>query len=200
MTDPARYPLAWPSHKPRTSWDRRKVGKFAANGSPVTMKVAIERALNEVARLGGIYGLISSNVALRLDGLPKSGQGEPADPGVCLYFQLKGKPYAMACDAYTKVAQNLAAIAAHIEATRAIERHGVATAAETLQAFTALPSNVERSCWDVLGLNRLAATVAGVEAQYRAKARTAHPDGGGSTEAMVELNAARKAALKDITP
>jgi phenylpropionate dioxygenase-like ring-hydroxylating dioxygenase large terminal subunit len=31
----------------------------------------------------------------------------------------------MPCDRYTRVADNIAAIAAHIDATRAIERHGV---------------------------------------------------------------------------
>ena len=41
-----------------------------------------------------------------------------------LYFHLKKQPYAMACDRYTTVADNLAAIAAHIDAVRAIERHG----------------------------------------------------------------------------
>lgn len=200
MSEASRFPLAWPAHKPRTPSTRQKAGKFAANGSPISMAAAIKRAMDEIGRLGGIYGLISSNVEVRLDGLPRSGQRAPADPGVCLYFQLRGKPYAMACDAYTKVEQNLAAIAAHIEATRAIERHGVATAAETLQAFVSLPSNAApapRPWWDVLGLPR-STTRARLEAQYRLKARSAHPDAGGSDAAMSELNAARDAGLTEV--
>jgi hypothetical protein len=194
---PSRFPLAWPAHKPRTSWDRRRRGKFSASGRTITMKEAITRAMAEVARLGGTYGLISSNVALRLDGLPKSGQGEPADPGVCLYFQIGGKPYAMACDVYDKVAQNLAAIAAHIEATRAITRHGVATAAETLQAFAALAAPAPRSWRDVLELSRDAG-IGDVRAALRRLAQIRHPDKGGSEGAMAELNAARDAAEREV--
>lgn len=201
MTAPTRHPLAWPAGKPRTSWSNRRKGKFTAGGSPITTAEAIKRALTEVARLGGIYGLISSNVEVRLDGLPRSGRPEPADPGVCLYFQVDGVPYAMACDVYDKVAQNLAAIAAHIDATRAITRHGVASAAETLQAFVALPSNApprSRPWWEVLGMDRRVATRPAVESFYRDLARKAHPDAGGSDAAMAELNAARDAALKEM--
>lgn len=53
-----------------------------------------------------------------------------------------------------------------------------------------------RSAWrDVLGP---CATKAEARAAYRAKALTAHPDRGGSTEAMVRLRAALEAALEDL--
>lgn len=147
MTEPQRYPLAWPAHRPRRSWKERVNGEFKETVEDggrrrerkVTVATACERLEQQVSWLGGIYPLLSTNLELKMDGRPRMDRGPPADPGVCLYFQMKGEPYAMACDTFTEVAQNIAAIANHIEATRRITRYGVATAAETLQAFSALP-------------------------------------------------------------
>jgi hypothetical protein len=190
---PSRYPLAWPANKPRTPASRRKVGKFSSAGAPLSIAYAVGRVQREVDRLGGRYALLSSDLQLRQDGLPRSVQGEPSDPGICLYFQMAGKPYAMACDTYTKVAQNLAAIAAHIEATRAIERYGVATAAETLQAFQALPA--PKRPHEILGVARDASEPE-VRAAWRRLIAEHHPDQGGSEKRAAELNAARDAMLK----
>jgi hypothetical protein len=92
----------------------------------------------------------------------------------------------MACDRYDEVSQNVAAIAAHIEATRRIERYGVATAAETLQAFEALPAPFDavRDWRKILGD---CDTVTGVRDAWRAKAQEAHPDKGGHHAAMAAL-------------
>lgn len=195
MSGPQAYPLAWPAGRPRTPARQRKIGRFTAQGRPIGMAQALDRVEAEVARLGGIYPLLSSDVLLRLDGRPRSGQPQPDDPGVCLYFQMGGKPYAMACDAYTKVEQNVAAIAAHIEATRAITRHGVATAAETLQAFMALPAPGGRHWTAVLGLGK-DATVDEVKAAHRRLLVERHPDRGGTDADMAEINAARDQALR----
>lgn len=188
-----RYPLQWPAHKPRLrSWER-KSGTFKAEGRSITVDAAFQRIQYELDRIGGKNPLVSTNVELRVDGRPRMDRSPPSDPGVCLYFDLKGKPYALACDAYQTVPQNLAAVAAHLEATRAIERHGVATASEMFTAFVALPQ--PKRWFEVLGVES-SATLAAAEQAYRQKARTAHPDQGGSTAAMAELNAARDAARK----
>lgn len=212
MTSPQRYPLVWPANRPRTSsWDR-KPGRFSADGRDITMALAVDRLDGELTRLGALYPVLSTNVELRLDGRPRSGQRAPDDPGVCVYFSLKGRPFALACDRYRTVEQNVAALAAHLDATRAIERHGVATAAETLEAFTALPppsgsgASPAATGWRVtLGLSPTfpqglgredALTLIGV--RYRERAAKAHPDNGGSDAAMAELNAARDAARKEV--
>lgn len=205
---PQRSPLSWPAHRPRTPAYRRQNGKFKQGGGAITVAGAMDRVEAEIQRLGGINALLSSNLDLRLDGRPRSGGSRPADPGVCLYFTLKAEPFALACDTYTEVAQNIAALAAHLGATRAITRHGVASAAETLQAFSALPApSVTRSCWQILGLTRdavmaLPANVraAAVNEAWRNLSRETHPDAGGDEAAQAELNAARAEALKEITP
>jgi hypothetical protein len=208
VSEPTRYPLAWPPGRPRRRQHERKAGNFSTSRQDggnswrtkrdITITQAMDRLTTEVERLGGRYPLLSADLELRLDGAPRGGQAQPADPGVCLYFSLGGKPMAMACDAYTRVEQNIAALAAHIEATRAIARHGVATAAETLQAFEALPAPFDavRDWRKILGD---CDTITGVRDAWRAKAQEAHPDRGGHHAAMAELNAARDAALKELS-
>jgi hypothetical protein len=101
---------------------------------------------------------------------------------------------------------NIAALAAHIEATRAIARHGVATAEEALQAFQALPppSVIQlgggKPWREVLGFPE--AWPAGysddpttdVGRRYRAKQIEAKNDA-----ERADLNIARDAALKELT-
>jgi hypothetical protein len=198
MEAPPAFPLAWPVGKPRTPAAQRKGGKFRSSGRELTVAVAAARVEDELQKLGARWPLISSNVELTLSGRPRSGQREPDDRGVCVYFQMGGKPYAMACDRYTTVADNLAAVAAHIDATRAIERHGVATAAETLQAFQALAAPGAAHWTATLGLSRDQATPDAIKAAHRRLLAGAHPDQGGSHDRMAEINAARDAALKDL--
>lgn len=190
-----RFPLAWPAGKPRTGSLYRKRGAFKADGRNITVDRAFQRIDYELDRIGGKNPLVSSNVELRVDGRPRMDRSPPSDPGVCLYFDLGGKPHALACDAYETVAQNLAAIAAHLEATRAISRHGVATAAEMFTAFVALP---QPKTWrEIFGLSARARMV-DVEDAWRRLAASNHPDRGGSHALMAELNAARDAARKEL--
>lgn len=202
------YPLQWPASRPRKSGAARRDGRFSIkrnNGRWLETKAlsvsdALGRLQDELDRIGARYPVVSTNLETRLDGLPRSGQSEPADPGVALYFDLAGKPHCMPCDTYTKVAQNIAAIAAHIEATRAIERHGVSSVAEMFAGFTALPAPNARRPWrDVLGFHGAQLPNKGaIDAAWRDKAKKAHPDAGGSDAAMSELNAARDEALKAV--
>jgi hypothetical protein len=151
-------------------------------------------------RIGARYAVISSNLELRRDGLPRSAQREPEDPGIAVYFALDGKPHCLPCDTYTQIAQNIAAVAAHIEATRAIERYGVASVAEMFAGFLALPSPEEARPWrEVLGLHREPRiTIADVEPRYRVLAAECHPDTGGSHAMMAELNRARSQARAEL--
>lgn len=197
MSEPTRYPLAWPKHKARRKTQIRGSfgeGKDGGGTRPVTLATAVNRLEDQVARLGGNLSILSTNIELRMDGRPKGGQ-TPADPAICLYFQLKGEPVAMACDTFSEVAQNIAAVAAHIEATRRIERYGVATTAEMLQAFMALPppsaENRPPKPWhEIFGVVPETATMETIDALYRVKMRAT----GGDEKAQMEINVARDQA------
>lgn len=186
------YPLHWPEGWPRTPPNKRQWGRFE-----VQPGVARTHLLHEIQRMGGRYPVISSNIALRRDGLPYANQNKIEDPGIAVYFERDGKQMVFACDQYDAPWKNIRAISKTIEALRGIERWGASEMMErAFSAFEALPP--PKSWREVLGLNGTSVSHFEIEAAFRAKAKTAHPDHGGSTAAMAELNEARRAALEDI--
>lgn len=192
------YPLQWPTGWPRTSPAARKVASFNQKKDTgrawretvnVTIAAATDRLQRELDLMRAGYLTLSTNVELRLDGRPRSSGGaEPADPGVAVYFRLNGKDMVLACDRWHRVADNMVAIAKHIEALRGMDRWGVGTAAQAFAGYEALPA--PEQWWQVLGLSP-AASMEEIDAAWRAKMRDAHPDRGGTDAAAARLNKAR---------
>lgn len=198
MTD--AYPLAWPEGWPRSKSYERKSGKFRHNDRPINIEQATRRVFEELTKIGCKNpiddAVISTNLKLNMRGFPRGDQGEPMDRGVAVYWQTKGKPMrVMAIDVYNTVADNLAAIAATLEAMRAIDRHGGAQILDrAFTGFTALPASGP-SWHAVLGVSAHA-TADEIREAYRRLAPLKHPDTGGSHAAMSELNAARDEGLR----
>lgn len=207
------YPLAWPQGWKRTAPAQRRRANFNTSswtGAPggadnyrrkrdLTVTDGTNRILAELSRLNIDRQdvVISTNVRLRLDGLPRSGEREPEDPGVAVYWterRSSGAPRCMAIDRYDRVADNLAAVAATIEAMRAIERHGGAEILNrAFTGFTALPAPVTgmRPWRDVLGFPvDSQPAYSEVEDAYRRARSTSHPDKGGSHEAFMAVQSA----------
>lgn len=181
------YPLHWPTGWPRTrspQSSRFDVSSFA---------VVRDNLFREIKLLGGTHIVLSTNVPLRNDGIPYANRAQPNDRGVAVYFLRRGRQMVFACDRWQKIEDNMRAIEKTIEAVRGIDRWGASEMLErAVQAFEALPA--PKSCWDILGL-RPGASADDVSRAYRDKARRAHPDAGGSSSAMAELNRARDEAL-----
>lgn len=197
------YPLQWPHGRPRTKATKRaSFNKKDSRGwaQSLTVADALDRLQREVDLLGARQYVLSSNLQTRLDGRPRSGQAEPTDRGVALYFHIGDKPHCLPCDRYDRVADNIAAVAKHIEATRAIERYGVANMAEMFAGFMALPAPGAKRSWrEVFGYApQQTPSRTSLEAAFRQAAKKAHPDTGGSPEAMAELNQARDEAMKEV--
>ncbi len=139
---------------------------------------------------------------MRLDGLPRSDAKAPADPGVAVYWQRPGESMrCMAVDRYTTVAGNLGAIAATLEAMRAIERHGGAQILDrAFTGFAALPPPAGKTWRAVLGVPPDVLDLGRVRDLYRKLASANHPDRGGDVCRMAEINAAWLAAQKELQP
>lgn len=203
------YPLHWPSGWRRTP--TRKDAKFNQKGSTIAGgsyrgKVSISEGTKRILYQLGMFGvaegdaIISTNLKLRLDGLPKGDQSEPGDPGVAVYWQrAKDTQHkVMAIDRYDRVADNLAAIAATLEAMRAIERHGGAIILE--RAFTGFLALPAPNTWrHVMGLAEAGRpTLQEAKTLYTMLSKQRHPDKGGTQAQMSELNWAWDQAQKEL--
>ncbi len=210
-----RFPLSWPAGWPRTKSSARRSARFHRTervqsaglaGNPgsthtakreLTISSALDRLIVEIERMGvsQLKMLVSTNVELSRSGWPLSNRRNPIDPGVAVYWTdpETRQPQCMAIDIYDSVADNIAAVAATLDAMRSIERHGGAQILKrAFQGFTALPSATttalspesaagvfaRRSTYTV---QSILATIGVAQLAYRAAAAKAHPDAGGST-------------------
>lgn len=191
-----RNPLSWPAGWPVTGDNLRSIG--------APFKVSKEKTLADIddcmRLLGASDWLISSNVATRLDGLPRADgllKGG-ASPGMALYFEHKGAVRVLARDFYWDPWSNLRSIGLALDALRTLERHGGRLIMErSLEGFLALPAPA--SDWRavlgcaVAGEDMPWVDIALAEANYRALAKQAQ-----GHDAMVRLNLAIEAARAEL--
>ena len=188
------YPLTWPQGWPRKKSYQRSRAKFSTSGRVLSVMDGIQRVLLELECLGVKRDdlVISTDIPTRLDGLPRSDR-TVADPGVAVYWRKGKDTRCMAIDRYDRVADNLAAIAATLEAMRAIERHGGAEILDrAFTGFAALPA--PEQWWQVLGVAENA-TGEEIDAAWRRLAARHHPDRGGDSAQMARINTARDQGL-----
>lgn len=187
MTDhlPEAYPLQWP-----TGWPRSRLASRSSFAHDTLFKARGELE-RELRLLGATSVILSTNIALRRDGLPYSGSAEPHDHGAAVYFRIKNEPRVLACDRWDLVADNIKAIARHVEAIRGQIRWGVGSVEQAFSGYKALPpvANRARSCWDILGLAPGTPKTV-IAARRRELMRSAHPDLGGSADHAAEINRA----------
>lgn len=189
-------PLHWPARQPRTLPMQRR---FNVSMKATTVSTASRQIEEEVRRLGGTDLVLSTNLQLRADGFPRSGQVDPVDPGAAVYFTRKGKDLVFACDRYNSVRQNLRAISLHLEALRGMERWGVGSLDQAFAGYAALPETAGADpWWKVLGLEEAPRTGDEVVRAYRNAARRAHPDTGGSDASFVAVLKAYEEGLRAV--
>lgn len=203
MTGIDAYPLQWPLGWKKTDGWSRRTSKFADK----SFAVARDLLMAELKRFRAFDVILSTNIPLRLDGLPYSGYRQPTDTGVAVYFKLHGawkdgkrhpdKPMVFACDKWRKIEENIYAIYKTIEALRGVERWGSSDLMErSFTGFAALPPPPSKEWWDILGVARLADKDY-IKDVYRALAKKHHPDvPGGSAEKMSEINRAYEEAMR----
>ena len=221
MANETAYPLTWPVGQPRTkSLNRNPRAPFSVgekyeatvsnwnNGQriekvvqkhrskEVSAGLATERLQQQLELLGAEHPILSTDIELTLGGLPKSGRRDPDDPGAAVWFTLQGKRTVLACDKWTRCADNIAALAAHIRAIRSVENYGVGTLEQAFRGYRALAApNTEKPWREVL---TGCSTLDEAETKYRERARVCHPDRGGHHAQMADLNNAIKAAREEL--
>lgn len=126
--------------------------------------------------------ILSTNVRLRVDGNPYSGQAQPVDTGAAVFFKLKNRDTALACDKWDRVECNIWAIAKHIESIRGQARWGVGNIEQAFRGYTAIPESTGADWWTTLGV-AINATEEQVQAAYRSLVKQHHPDVAGGDAA-----------------
>lgn len=171
-------------------------------GRPLTVHRAVEEVVQELGRLGAPSWnvIVSTNLAIRNDGLPYSNQRAPDDPGAAVYFRFRDEDESrrkvLACDRYDRVEHNLWAIRKHVEAVRGIERWGVASLERMFAGFEGIPEHAGgEPWWRVLGMEDRPASRAELERAFRRRAQQVHPDHGGTDAQIHAVLEARRQGL-----
>ena len=203
------WPLQWPAGWKRSKSHERKAGRFSREESysnqqgsswrrkkSLTVADAIDRVTTELDRMGIRHGdlIVSTNIPVKLNGLPYSQPTQPQDPGVAVYWRTwrDKQMKCMAIDRYTTVADNIAAIAASIAALRTVERHGGAEILDrAFLGFQAIMPPGSAEWKTILGNPK---TREEAESAYRSLALLRHPDKGGSSDEFAKLSNAIRAA------
>jgi hypothetical protein len=134
---------------------------------------------------------------------PYANQPQPDDPSVVVRWRMDDEQYAVACDAYSRVRDNLRTVGLYIREKRKMEQRPVETG-ESEFANARLPPADEDDVV-VAGGSRVPpheilevdpdADPEIVKAAYRAKVKDAHPDSGGSRDAFRRIQSAKNAML-----
>lgn len=187
------FPLYWPEGWPRTRFRIRSAFKQGFGSARVFLS-------KQIQMMAGSSVIISSNVPLRNDGLPRANQPNPSDPGVAVYFKYRKKDMVFACDKYVTATENIYAIGKTIEALRGIERWGASDMMErAFRGFAALPERATAPWREVLKFPvNVTATTESVRRQFVAMVQGKHPDQGGDRDVFEALVEARNQALKEL--
>lgn len=134
----------------------------------------------------------ASEVITAWDVIPPTKIGETA---AHLRVELRNQAVEFKCHSQPTYALNLKACHLALEAMRLNEKRGIGDVMREAYAMLSAPTR-QRDPYEVLGV-RSDAELEDIEAVYRSKAKRAHPDAGGSNEAMKELNDAMERIKAD---
>jgi hypothetical protein len=189
-----RYPLDWPDGWPKTG----DLYRHSSNRFKTTFDLARRQLQAELDRLGAASVVLTSWLDIRADGQMRADQARRKipDPGVSLFFTLRGRPMVMAQDAFDTVHGNARSIGLAIENLRGLERHGGGHMMEkAFDGFAALPPPAMpngRPWRQVLDMPLMDLSAADAlilaEARFKGLSKRAHPDAGGTADAQAELN------------
>jgi hypothetical protein len=222
MANETAWPLYWPKGRVRTpagkriadapfsvgeSFQQTRIAEVTTvvtrrRSRAVGLPVALDRLEDQLQRLGAQAIVLSTNLELRLNGQPRAGQKDPFDPGAAVYFNLKNKRLVFACDKWLRVADNVAAIAAHIRSIRSLENYGVGTTEQSFEGYRSIEDfSTSAMPWRrVLGFpEESRPALADVEAKWRARMKEVHPDMSGQSGVQAsQLNVAIAAARTEL--
>ncbi|MDE9364564.1 hypothetical protein PZ938_03020 [Luteipulveratus sp. YIM 133132] len=174
-------PLTWTG--PATPADqRRPYGTFKASWQDT-----LDLLDRELRHLGATEVVIEADFResdLRLDGMPRSGARQPANPGIRIAFESKHGPLVYATDSCAYWQHNVRSIALGLEALRAVDRYGITRRAEQYAGWRQIEAATAAAMMDAADARRVLLGAIGDTHQgldsddllVRRARRRAHPD------------------------
>ena len=186
--------LDWPDTFERTDPSDRE---SYPHGFDVTRSTAFQNVLDELRRWDGVTDVQLDTDAQHQKTNPNKPYANATfdDPGVVVRFTKGGEPMAAACDAWTSPRDNAQDLYHYLNETRMMEQRGTVTAEHEYEKLR-LPSGDDDvavgkpPAHAVLGVSRDASDDE-IRDAFREKLTEAHPDQGGSEEALKRLQNAR---------
>lgn len=187
--------LDWPTGFERTpEAERTKNRSFQASLGSTTKELAAEMDRMDVDDWRAAIG----NQHTKSNGLPLS-NANPDDPGFVLRWTDDGEQFAVACDAYSRLRDNVRAVYLWVHETRMRGNRPVVTG-DSAFAAARLPAGDDEAVvaseppHEVLGVEHDADS-ATVRSAFRERVMDAHPDNGGSPAEFQRVTEAKEAML-----
>lgn len=189
--------IDWP-----TGWDRTPASERTRNNRfETSLRQSIDDLADELGRVG-VDEWDLSTAAEHQTTNPRYpyADSRPDDPGAVVRWSMNGEQYAVACDAYSRLRDNIQTLSLSLREKRKMENRPVQTG-ESEFANARLPpaDDVDESSTDhpdhvILGVppNADSATVWDA---FRRMVKTAHPDNGGSEEEFRRVCEAKEALI-----
>ncbi len=191
--------LDWPS-----GWDRTPHGERERNNRFDTgLRQSIDDLVDELERVGVDDWRLSTDAQHQKQN-PRYpyANASPDDPGAVVRWTMDGDQYAAACDAYTRLRDNVRSLYLYIREKRKMNQRPVETG-ESEFANARLPPGDEsddvvvvtsRPPQDVLGVGPNA-DAEEVREAYRERVKEVHPDRGGSEDEFRQVKNAKETML-----
>jgi len=187
--------LDWPAGWDRTSPEQRERNRsFEASIASTTDALATEMDRMDVDHWRGSI----ANQHTKSNGLPLH-NANPDDPGFVLRWTDDGEEFAVACDEYSRLRDNLRSVYLWVHETRMRAQRPVRTG-DAEFAAARLPSGDDETVVATAPPHEVlevapGASAAVVEAAYRQKMKTAHPDQGGDAAEFDRVKKAKEAMI-----
>lgn len=194
--------LDWPAGFARTqAANREPTSNFQASVGDTTDALEVEMRRLDPAHWRADIG----NQHVLTNGLPRH-NAAPDDPGFVLRWTKDGEEFAVACDAYAQLRDNLREVYLWVHETRLRAQRAVETGESEFAAARLPPADTEtvvaagpageEPAHEILEIPENAPDAV-VEAAYREKLKEAHPDRGGSEAEFRRVREAREAMLDE---
>lgn len=191
--------IDWPAGWDRTPAHQRK---SYPGGFEVTRRRSIDDLLNELRSWGADEIKLETGAEhqKRNPHLPYA-NATADDPAAVAYFEKGGEQYAIACDKWDNLRDNIRAIGKYVEHKRMLPKYGITTAEAEFETAKLPPAGDYAVAGDepahrVLNVERDAPDDE-IKAAARHRKKNAHPDNGGSAEKFQRIVEAEEAMLDE---